>query len=169
MFQVTLTGVTEANQAIDPTSSVVNVTVLSNDNPEGMFSFTSTSIGPHVIEEISDANNTVTLTVYRSGGSLTQERLIFRTSPLGVCVCVRLCVVCVFVFVSVCVCMYVCLYVSTLLLAICVPPTARSDLLGSEGVVEFSPGDTLMNIILAPRNDDLPEVCAMGGEGEVGG
>ena len=41
--------------------------------------------------------------------------------------------------------------------------TARSDLLGSEGVVEFLAGDRLKNVILAPRNDDLPEVCAMRG------
>ena len=65
----------------------------------------------------------------------------------------------------------VCWCESSLLCGAGVTPAARSDLLGSEGVVEFTPGTRLMNIILAPRDDVIPEVCDIwpSGSGKVEG
>jgi G-protein coupled receptor 98 len=79
LFEVELLQVTENNQALDPTASSVNVTVLKNDNPEGMFSFDSSSAGPFFVMESIDAE--ISLTVIRTGGDLTTETISHVSSP----------------------------------------------------------------------------------------
>ena len=79
VFEVELLQVSESNQALDPASSSANVTVLRNDNPEGMFSFSSSSAGPYVVMESIDAE--ITLEVVRTGGALTTESISHVSSP----------------------------------------------------------------------------------------
>ena len=79
VFEVELLQVSESNQALDPAFSTANVTVLKNDNPEGMFSFSSSSAGPYVVMESIDAE--ITLEVVRTGGALTTESISHVSSP----------------------------------------------------------------------------------------
>ncbi|XP_048257204.1 adhesion G-protein coupled receptor V1-like isoform X2 [Haliotis rufescens] len=67
-------------ERLRPGSAEVNVTILANDNPAGVFEFSTLMQNSYRIQEGSEA---VTVIVERSGGALTMKEVEYRVSPRG--------------------------------------------------------------------------------------